>query len=117
MKKLLLVAVVLFAACTDDLEFPPAISGVVPPTPSNFTVTTPDDVVFTLTWSVSNSANIRFYQLYTVDPFTGRPVFADTSSADSVQLVTPIPAPGIVFGVASVSTDNIESRIAFASAP
>ena len=117
MKKLFVVAALLLAACSDDLPFPPTIARVVPSTPSNLMVTTPDDMVFTLTWTVSDPATIQFYRLYTLDPIFGQPVFADTTAMDSVQLATPIPTPGIVFGVSSVSTGNIESRIVYASAP
>jgi len=116
MKKLLFVIALLLTACSEDLTLPPQISGVVPPTPSNLSLTTPDNILYTMTWDVSDPTYVAFYQLYTLDPFRG-PVLLDTTVTDSVQLVTPLPTPGIVFGVSSVSTDHIESRIVFASVP
>jgi hypothetical protein len=117
LRKLFVLAGLLLCACAEDLPFPPAIVGVRPSEPSNLSVTTLDDMVFTLTWTVSNPATVQFYRLYSLDPIFGQPVFADTTAVDSVQVVTPIPTPGIVFGVSSVSTDNIESRIVYGSAP
>lgn len=116
MKKLFFVIALLLTACSEDLTLPPQISGVVPPTPSNVSLTTADDILYTMTWDVSDPSLVVFYQLYNLDPIRG-PIPLDTTVTDSVQLVTPIPTPGIVFGVSSVSTDHIESRIVFVSAP
>ena len=86
-----------------------------PPAPGNFTVSTSDNVTYDLSWTISDPTVIRFYRLYwTVG---GPPNLADTTQATSVQLITTVPTPGIVFGVSSVSVGHVESAITFASAP
>ena len=116
MKRFVVVFTLLLAACSADLTLPPKIDGTVPPAPSNFTVATSDQIDYDLTWTIGNPTVIRFYHLYIVDPFMG-PVFVDTTASTSVTVSTTFPTPGVVFGVSSVSTDNIESQLVFGSAP
>jgi hypothetical protein len=111
-KKLSIALVLLLAACSADLTLPPEIDGIVPPAPENFTVTTTDHITYDLSWTISDPTVIRFYRLYYVAG--GPPVLADTSAATSVQVTTNIPF--IVFGVTSVSTDDIEGPAVFATA-
>jgi hypothetical protein len=112
--------VVLAAACSrHDDSVPPPLGVATAPAPSNFTVATTDFVVWNLSWTISDATNIRFYHIYTQDPFTGLaaqpPV--DTVMTTSVQINTIGALPGLVWGVASVSNDNVESTIIFDTAP
>jgi hypothetical protein len=111
-KRLSIALVLLLAACSADLTLPPKIDGVVPPTPENFQVTSSDNITFDLSWAISDPTVIRFYHVYVLLP-TGVPELFDTSFATSKQYSTdpPWPVPGIVFGVSSVSNDNIESSL------
>ena len=105
------LALLLFAACSKDLTFPPEVTGVFPPQPQNFSVTTSDDIVYNLSWTVSDTTVVAFYRLYTVDLQSGSAQLQDTSMTRSVQVNTLVPTPGLIFGVTSVSTDYIESAI------
>jgi hypothetical protein len=114
-KKLSIVVVLLLAACTTDLTLPPAIDGIVGPRPENFSVTTTDDILYDLSWSVTDPTIVQFYRVYAFD-VTGFPSLLDTTSSTAVQVNTTIPTPGVFFGVTSVSTDNIEGPLAAARA-
>jgi hypothetical protein len=112
-KKLLVVLVLLLlAACSEDLTLPPKVDGIVPPAPGNFTVTTSDVIVYDLNWTISDPTVIKFYRLYAVVP-NALPELVDTTLATSVQVNTNFPTPGLFFAVSSVSTDNIESALVF----
>jgi hypothetical protein len=108
---LVFFALLLFAACSDDLTIPPPVNGVYPPQPENFVVTTSDDIVYDLSWTVSDTTVISFYRLYALDIATGNLALQDTSGTRAVQVNTLVPTPGLIFGVSSVSTDRIESAI------
>ena len=108
--------VMALAACSRHSgEFPPTLALVVAPAPSNFAVTTGDNVLYTLTWEVSDPTTVAYYRLYTLD-LTGIPVPRDTTSVSTVQVDTQVPTPGLVFGVSSVSVGSVESSIVYGSA-
>lgn len=114
-----IIAVMVAAgACSRHDDKPPMLGVQQPPNPQNVTVTTPDQgVTFMITWDVNNPALVAYYNIYTQDPFTGQATFTDSTTTTTVQVTTGgIPVPGLVFGVASVTTENVESQIIFASA-
>lgn len=118
MKRLwVFLPLLLLAACSEDLTLPPPVNGVFPPQPQNFVVTTSDDIVYDLSWTVSDTTVVIFYRLYTVSFQTGTVELQDTTATRAVQINTLIPTPGLVFGVSAVSTDNIEGEITTGSAP
>lgn len=118
MKRLSIALVLLLAACSADLTLPPKIDGVVPPTPENLQVTTTDNITFDLTWDISDPTVVSLFRVYWV--FGGPPELVTTVGVDttSVQVSTkpPVSLPGVIFGVTSVSTDNIEGQAVFAVA-
>jgi hypothetical protein len=113
-----LIAVVAAACARHDDSVPPMLPVVTSPSPTNFTVATSDDIVWNLSWSIADPTVVRFYLVYTLNPFTNMPELADTA-------MTPTPppyntgaaVPGLVWGVSAVSTDNVESTIIYSSAP
>jgi hypothetical protein len=120
-KKFFVVFALLLVACSEDLTLPPLLTDVlvVPPAPGNFTVTTSDNMVFDLDWTISDPTVVKFYRIWwELDGFSA-PI--DTTVATSwtnmdTDFRFPIPVPGIFWGVSSVSVDNVESRIVFGSA-
>lgn len=102
-------------ACTSHEDLPPQLNVVTSPIPSNFTVTTSDDITFTLNWTISDPTTVAYYNLYFNNPVAGFE-FVDSTSTTSAQITTQVAFPGAEFGVASVSIGNIESSIAKASA-
>ena len=112
-----LVAIVVVAsACSRHNDFPPLLPIQEPPVPQNFDVTTQDDQNYTLTWSVDNPSLVAYYQIYLIDFFTGLPEPVDTTTTTLVQVDVGTPFPGLIFGVSSITTENVESSAVFAQA-
>ncbi len=114
MKKIPIFLVLLLLACSNHDNPPPQLPIVEPPTPENFTVTSPSAGIYDLSWSVSNPSVVNYYNLYYLDPYYG-PIFADTTAATSIQLSVGGGFSGIVWGVSSVTIENVEGRIVYAS--
>ncbi|MFQ5511888.1 MAG: hypothetical protein ACE5EO_08570 [Candidatus Krumholzibacteriia bacterium] len=115
----LVSALALAAACSrhaeeDLLAFPALVQS---PAPDSLRVTTSNDIEYGLKWFMSDVSNVQFYRVYNLDPFTGAPVFLDSTVVDTTTVNTLIPTPGIVFGISSVSTGSVESSIVFGAAP
>ena len=85
------------------------------PAPDSFTVSTSNPLVYGLSWTVSDPTSVAFYNLYVKDPFTGSDTFIDSTVVDTFAVLILLPRP--VFGVSSVSVGNVESALAYASAP
>ena len=117
-RSLVAIACILaLSACSKHTDFPSMLPIVAPPAPSNFTVTTSNDIVYDLSWTINNPSAVAYYRLYAQDLFTGAPVLADTTMTTAVQVDLQVPVPGVVFGVSSVSNGNVESAIVYGSAP
>lgn len=113
-----LIAIVSAACTRHDDSVPPTLPVVLSQSPTNFTVSTSDNIVWTLSWTIPDPTVVRFYLVYTLDPFTGSPVLADTSMTTSPPDYNVGAAlPGLEWGVSAVSTDNVESTIIYATAP
>ena len=119
----LVVVLVLAASCSrhedgDRIAFPALVQSSAP---DSLRVTTSNDIIFTLEWFLSNTAQVRVYRIYVVDILSGEPVLFDSTAVGIMtKVVNPfiiIPIPGLVFGVSSVSTGNVESSITFGTAP
>lgn len=108
-----LAAIVFLGAtlsCARHTDFPAALELLTSPAPENFTVTSSDDVNYDLSWTISDPTNVAYYLLYTLNT-SGAFTEIDSTTATAVQVNTFFPTPGIVFGVASVSTGNVSSPI------
>lgn len=113
-----LIAVLTAACARHDDSVPPMLGVLVSPSPANFTVSSSDYIVWTLSWTIADPTVVRFYLVYTVDPFTGLPELADTAMTTSPpDYNIGVALPGLVWGVSAVSTDNVESSIVFGTAP
>ena len=117
----LVLVLVLSASCSrhkdgDLITFPNLVTSRAP---DSLRVTTSNDIIFTLEWFLSNTANVRVYRIYF--NLTGEPVLFDSTAVGIMtKVVNPfviIPIAGLVLGVSSVSTGNVESSITFGTAP
>jgi hypothetical protein len=112
---LLVLWILVGCAKHGDEDFPPLLPISEPPVPSAFTVTPANGNTATdLAWSISDGSLVDYYQIYLVDFLFGATPL-DTTSATSYQ--APFPPLGLVFGVSTVTIQNVESRIVSASAP
>ena len=98
----------VFLSCSRHEELPPLLPLVEAPTP-DLTVFTADSLVFNLSWTVSDDTNVIFYRIYTEIPLLGTTM--DTTMVLNAQVNTGIQIPGILFGVSSVTFQNVESLI------
>ncbi|NIM19442.1 MAG: hypothetical protein GTO51_03570 [Candidatus Latescibacteria bacterium] len=115
MKKLMLVLVLAVIACSNhDDNPPPQLPITVPPSPTNFTVTSPSPGIFDLSWGISDPSVVSHYRIYLLDPFLG-PVFADTTAATSIQINVGTAVSDLIWGVSSVTLQNVEGYIVYAS--
>ena len=115
-KALTVLACVIAIACAKHENFPSAVTLSKPPTPQNLTVTSPSLGDYDLEWEISDPAVVGEYNIYLVDPFFGLQ-FLDTSDTTIFLATTQFPIPGLVFGVSTVSVENVEGTIVFEAAP
>ncbi len=119
LRRLLLVtAIVAFGAtgCAKHEGLPTQLSLLTPPTPSNFVVTSPAAGDFDLTWDISDPTNVDHYNVYLVDPFFGPAKVAEAATTTFLASVPGVTG-GVEFGVAAVTSENVEGTMVFATAP
>jgi hypothetical protein len=112
---LLLVGAMFLASCARHDDLPPTLAFVEAPAPSSPVATTSDQIVYDLSWSISEPSAVAYYNIYMFIPFL--PALVDSTTLTSVQVDFQTLVPQVDFGVTAVSVDNIESRIVFASQP
>ena len=113
MKKALLILAILLVSCAKHKDFPNPVDVDEPPLPMNFTVEMPDSFTYKLNWSVSDSISVSYYNIYLFDQFYGPQLVTTTNLTNYQQSYFPLYVVGLVWGVSSVSIDNIESRIVY----
>lgn len=113
MKRLVVVLILMLGACSRHDDVPPPLDVTVPPTPQDLVVETVDFITFTLTWNVSDPSIVREYRLYWRFESTSPELLPETvdTTAVSISVDPPIPAPGIIFCVSSVTLENVESSL------
>jgi hypothetical protein len=117
MKKLLLLFIpVIFLSCSKHDNFPMAIDVASPQVPANFIVEMPDIGIYELDWEVADSTQVSYYRIYIFDPFSGPAAFDETAVSE-YYYEFPIAVTEVVWGVSSVSIENVESKIVYAFAP
>lgn len=116
MRKGSFLILLALAACAKHKDFPPAIDVIPPPIPRNLTVEMPEPGRYELDWSVEDSTLVSYYRVYIYDPFTG-PAELDTTRVSEFYYTFPIAVTAVVWGVSSVSVQNVESGIVYGSAP
>ncbi len=115
MKKLALVLVMVIIACSNHDDPPVRIDVIEPPVPVNFSVLSPAVGVFNLSWDINDPSLVSYYRLYYVDPFFGQLTFADTTAATSIQFDVGAAITDLLWGVSSVTIQNVEGTIVYAS--
>jgi hypothetical protein len=115
MKKLLPIIFLLIFACSKHDDPPPQISVIEPPIPTNFTVTSPTPGIFDLSWDVGDPSAVNYYRLYYLDPFFSQLTFADTTAATSIQFDVGAAITELMWGVSSVTVENVEGTIVYAT--
>ncbi|MFH1755034.1 MAG: hypothetical protein ABIA59_04970, partial [Candidatus Latescibacterota bacterium] len=93
----------------------PQLAVIVPPAPANFTVTSPAPGIFNLTWDIDDPAVVSYYRLYYRDPIFFQLTFADTTASTSLQFDVGVAITDILWGVSSVTIENVEGGIVYAS--
>jgi hypothetical protein len=116
MKKLLFLIPLILLSCTKHNDFPQSIDVVEPPVPTGFTVAMPNLGEYVLDWDVADPAAVSYYRIYIYSPYTGPEVF-DTTSVSEYSKDLGIPLTELIWGVSSVTFENVESKIVYASAP
>lgn len=107
----------VLAGCPKHENFPTELDIVVPPTPSNFSITVaPGTTDYTFEWEISDPADVKNYRLYVIGLSLTPELLAEPTGL-LVQQTLPYSVSGLQFGVSSVSTDNVEGAMAVADAP
>ena len=117
-KTILLISLLYVIGCSTHEDFPEPLDIQVPPTVNNLSVTHPSDLVYTLDWNVNpgDTALVDHFNVYVVGAY-GVPEFLGSTGRTIVDVTLPFPLSNIFFGVAVVTTENVEGRLVYAVAP
>lgn len=115
MRKALLLILCTFAlaACEKREDFPPQYNMVIPPTPTDLSATwVAGSSQYDLTWNIQDDDNL--VDVFFVYLSTGleAPDTIGTTTSTSFSFSWPFELSGLVFGVSSVSAQNVESDLA-----
>ncbi len=117
MKKFVLILILFLSvlACSKHDDPPLRIDVIEPPTPFNFTVVSPTPGIFDLSWDIDDPSSVSYYRLYYLDPIYLQLTFADTTAATAIQFDVGAVITELMWGVSSVSIENVEGTIVYAS--
>lgn len=115
MKKIALVLIFVLLACSKHDDLPMRVDVIEPPAPFDVTVFSPAPGVFNLSWDIGDPSVVSYYRLYYLDPFFFDLTFADTTASTSIQFDVGAAITDLIWGVSSVTIENIEGRIVYAS--
>lgn len=123
MKRLIVVlALFVFAACARHDDMPPPLSVTNPPMPQNLSVTTNDSQTFDLNWDIDDPSVVANYRIYTQVTIIGQTLpieYQGSVDSNYAQVIFDAPVTGgtiVTFCVGSVTVENVESRLACATA-
>lgn len=118
MKRLIVIALFVFAACARHDDLPAPLDVQVPPLPQNLSVSTADNQTFELDWDIDDPSAIDQYGIYTQITLLGQAFpleyqgFVDTTYAQ-VIFDTPVTSgTAVTFCVTAVTVENVESSLA-----
>jgi hypothetical protein len=113
---LLMTGLLLLTGCEKREDFPTAIDVAEPPRPYDLEVVKTSATMYTLTWTIDDpSLLVDEYKVYSVSAF-GQELLGTTDQLQT-DVDTVLPLTGLVFGVSSVTTQNVESDLTTAAAP
>jgi hypothetical protein len=119
---IIVITLFVFAACARHDDMPPPLSVTAPPEPQNLTVTTNDNQTFDLNWDVDDPSVVDHYAIYTQITVLGQQLpieYQGDVDGTFAQVIFDAPITGgteITFCVASVTIENVESRLVCAMA-
>lgn len=114
------VGTLLSTACSKHNDFPQPLGVSTPPVVSDFTADPgPNAADYDLSWTLANTSAIKGFRLYLLSDFAGSELLLEISDpfSTSVMINTGFPVTGAVFGLATVSTENVEGAMATVTAP
>jgi len=114
---MLIIILCTFAlvACDKREDFPPQFNLVIPPTPTNLSVTWVQNTSqYDLTWDIDDADNLVDVFFVYLSSGLEPPDTIGTTTTTSFSLRWPFELSGLVFGVTSVSEQNVESDAAIA---
>jgi len=115
----------VLGGCPKHENFPTQITLVEAPAPTGLAIDaqgidTSGRYLYSVTWTISDDANVDHYRLYLLGPFLPE-LLHDTSTDETSQLKIdfnlPQSAAGLKFGLSTVSTGSVESAMATAIVP
>ena len=113
----LLAIIGLLSVCEKREDFPQMLNVTVPPQPDSLVIETDDSINFLLTWTIDDPGNVvKEYKVYSVNNFTP-PDLIGTTVELYADVNTVLPVSGLVFGVSSVTIENVESDLTIQPAP
>ena len=113
---LLTIAIALAFApgCARHEDFPQPLGVTVPPTVTNFSVTTTDNMNFDLQWEIADPAGVQFYRIYFGVQGLGAPEL-ETEETQTCPCTLPVGLPfavvGTVWGVSVVTDEDVEGAM------
>jgi hypothetical protein len=113
----LLAVIGLLSVCEKREDFPQMLNVTVPPQPDSLVVEKLDATNYHLTWTIDDPNNVvKEYRVWSVNRFTP-PDTIGTTVELKADVNTVIPISGLVFGVSSITIENVESDLTIQAAP
>ena len=115
-KLILLICVLCVLGCAKHENFPDPLAISEPPVVSNLVVDSPSPLNYDITWNIGDPSVVDHYNIYTASPY-GPPELQGTSDTTTYLAQATFEIPGLAFGVAVVTNENVEGRVVYAVAP
>jgi hypothetical protein len=109
------VAVAFAPGCENHENFPQPLGVAAPPTVTNFSVTTPDNMNFDLQWEIDDPTGVQLYRIYFGVQGLGPPELETETTQTcpcTFPAALPTPISGTVWGVSVVTDENVEGAMA-----
>jgi hypothetical protein len=111
-----LLSLLVLLGCDSRNELPAVLGITPPPQPANLNIQKTSPTMYELTWTIDNPTAVSEFRVYSVGPF-GPPELIGATDQTQTDVDTVIPVTGIVFGVSSVTVENVESDLTSVAAP
>jgi hypothetical protein len=111
----LIICTLALAACQKREDFPPQYNLVIPPTPTNLSVTwVQARSQYDITWDIDDPDNLVDVFFVYLSSGLEPPDTIGSTTIPTFSFTWPFELSGLVFGVTSVSEQNVESDAAIA---
>jgi hypothetical protein len=103
--------------CPQHADFPAQLELIVPPQPTNFVITNPQDLDYDFSWEVSDPTDVDHYRVYLVGSgFNDDELLFETPNTTYLATLQ-FPATDLQFAVSAVSTQGVEGQRTVTTAP